>query len=151
MYLFILLYTSSRELLLILSTCVFSVVYQILSATGVMKLSVVSLVQAIKTHSILKLPGHIGESSIIRVEVHYMITSLCSTWPSLLLRLVIDPAFFTHIAACTFSLTPVLYVETVYPLCHILLHEKCWMGWAMSSPPHCSPSLNNDHFKSLSI
>lgn len=33
----------------------------------------------------------------------------------------------------------------VWPLCGILLHEKCWTGWAMSSPQP-GPSINYDCF-----
>lgn len=55
-----------------------------------------------------------------------------STWPSQLRRLVIDPAFFTHIVACTCSPCAAFYVEKVRPLSGVLLHEKCLTTLAVS-------------------
>lgn len=84
---------------------------------GVIKLWA-SLVRALRSTADVKASLTPEESFITRVELQYMITSPCFSWPSLLPKLLIDPPPFQHIAACTPRPLPLLsFVQTVCPLC----------------------------------
>lgn len=102
---------------------------------GVIKLSWASLVAAIKSTSDLKASPTWEESFITRVEVQYMITPPCFSWPALLLKLLIDPSSFKHMATCTLSPLP------LHSLCR--LSSLC----APLPPPEFHPSTTLPHFK----
>lgn len=77
---------------------------------GVIKLRRASLVQAIKSTVGVKASLMREESFITRVELQYMITSPCFGWPSLLLKLLIDPLLLNILprARCACSRCPLL-------------------------------------------